>query len=97
MKDEEARLVATQKTVEVAEKKVHKVNAKLNLAESDKKSAEAALKVAKRQAEGGCSQQEEFVALLTTPFPNIVSFVNLDVDGLYFLRCSTSTMPSMAS
>ena len=47
-------------------------------------------------AKRGCSQQEDFVILFNPPAPDIVSLVNEDANGLYYLRCSATTMPFMA-
>ncbi|KAL0005381.1 hypothetical protein SO802_012942 [Lithocarpus litseifolius] len=47
-------------------------------------------------AKRGCSQQEDFVVLLSPPSPEFVSFVCMDAAGLYLLRRSASTLPLVA-
>ena len=55
---------------------------------------------ANRAADGlakeGCVQQEEFVILFNPPTPDIVTFVNEDAIGLYYVKRVANTLPFMA-
>ena len=41
-------------------------------------------------------QQEDFVILFNSPTPNIVTLVNEDATGLYYVRRVANTLPFMA-
>ena len=54
-------------------------------------------RVADGPAKTGCMQQEEFVILFNPPTLDIVTFVNEDATGLYYVRHVANTLPFMAS